>query len=61
MTMTSIKTAQLTTALGPRILMRPFSNQYSVHLALAFLFGAMDRQAPQREGDDVFVCVVKYQ
>jgi hypothetical protein len=31
-----------------------------VHLALAFPFGAMDRQAPQQEGDDVFVCVVMY-
>jgi hypothetical protein len=41
--------------------MRPFTNQYSVHLALAFLFGAMDRQVPEQEGDDVFVCVVMYQ
>jgi hypothetical protein len=40
--------------------MRPFTNQHSVHLAPAFLFGAMDRQAPQQEGDDVFVCVVMY-
>jgi hypothetical protein len=56
---TSFKTAQLTT--GLRILMRPFTNQHSVHLALAFLFGAMDRQAPQQESDDVFVCVVMYQ
>jgi hypothetical protein len=38
--------------------MRPFTNQHSVHLALAFLFGAMDRQASQQESDDVFVCVV---
>jgi hypothetical protein len=57
----TITTAQLTTALGLRILMRPFTNQHSVHLALAFLFGAMDRQAPQQESDDVFVCVVMYQ
>jgi hypothetical protein len=32
-----------------------------VHLALALMFGAMDRQAPQQEGDDVFVWVVIYQ
>jgi hypothetical protein len=32
-----------------------------VHLALAFLLGAMDRQAPQQESDDVFGCVVMYQ
>jgi hypothetical protein len=30
------------------------SDQHSVHLARAFLFGAMDRQAPQQKCDDWF-------
>jgi hypothetical protein len=35
-------------------------DQHSVHLALAFLFGAMDRQAPQQKCDEWFG-VVMYQ
>jgi hypothetical protein len=33
-------------------------DQHSVHLALAFLFGAMDRQAPQQKCDEWFDVVM---
>jgi hypothetical protein len=35
-------------------------DRHSVHLALAFLFGAMDRQTPQQKCDEWFG-VVMYQ